>query len=125
MALSLKPLIAQLPALAGHISDVRSGADLGPGLYDDADDNADEQDETFKFGGYIEFNFKGKKGKVNSHPAAAAAAHLAAAALALVGLALAPCAPASTCSSLISRPTGARSVRQGVQTVPREQRRRH
>ena len=73
----------QLLALAGHISDVRSGTDLGTGLYDDADDNADEQDETFKFGGYIEFNFKGKKGKVNSHPAAAAAAHLAAAALAL------------------------------------------
>jgi hypothetical protein len=41
----------QLLALAGHISDVRSGTDLGTGLYDDADDNADEQDETFKFGG--------------------------------------------------------------------------
>ena len=111
LRLVLPPLITPCcPALAGHLLHVRTGADLGAGLLDDEYAGADEQDETFMFGGYIEFNFKGKQGKVNSHPAAAASRTAAAAAaaplaaFALAALALAPSpSPPSPSSALPSR----------------------
>jgi hypothetical protein len=50
------------PDVLPSLIDVRSGADLGPGLDDDASDEASEQDESFKFGGYVTFSFVTKRG---------------------------------------------------------------
>ena len=42
----------------GHLVNVRTKADLGPGL--DDDDTVDEHDERFLFGGFVAFDFNNK-----------------------------------------------------------------